>query len=77
MEYETLLNVGQVAVMMGVSVATVRRWVLSRYIPYRKIGKAVRFSLPEIREWLERRCITPLEGRQVQGDANKINGGKK
>ena len=31
MEYETLLNVGQVAVMMGGSVATVRRWVLLEY----------------------------------------------
>ena len=36
MEYETLLNAGQVARMMGLSVATVRKWVLLRYIPYRK-----------------------------------------
>ena len=43
MEYERLLDVGQVAEMMGLSVATVRKWVLSRYIPYRKMGRAVRF----------------------------------
>ena len=77
MGYETLLNVGQVAVMMGVSVATVRRWGLLRYIPYRKIGKAVRFSLPEIREWLESRCVSPLDNSQTHGKTNKIDGGEK
>ena len=61
MEYETLLNAGQVARMMGLSVATVRKWVLLRYIPYRKMGRAVRFSLPEIQEWIESRYVVPVE----------------
>jgi excisionase family DNA binding protein len=76
MEYERLLNVGQVARMLGLSAATVRKWVLTRYIPYRKMGKAVRFSMPEMREWMKSRCVEPLEGRQKTG-ANEINGGKK
>jgi excisionase family DNA binding protein len=74
MENETLLKVEQVARLMGISAATVRRWVLLRYIPYQKIGKAVRFSLPEIQDWLKSRRVTPLENLPVQGNANKING---
>jgi excisionase family DNA binding protein len=76
MEYETLLNAGQVARMMGLSVATVRKWVLIRYIPYRKIGRAVRFSLSEIQEWMKSRCVEPLEGRQ-KANSNEIDGGEK
>jgi excisionase family DNA binding protein len=63
MEYETLLNVGQVAEMLGLSAATIRKWVLARYIPYRKIRRAVRFSLPEMQEWMKSRDVAPLEGR--------------
>jgi excisionase family DNA binding protein len=74
MEYETLLNAEQVAKMMGLSVATVRKWVLTRFIPYRKIGRSVRFSLPEILEWMKSRCIEPLDGRQ-KINANEIEGG--
>ena len=52
MEYETLLNVGQVAQMLGLSISTIRKWVLIGFIPYRKIGRAVRFSAFEIQEWV-------------------------
>jgi excisionase family DNA binding protein len=62
MGYETLLNAGQVAQMLGLSIATIRKWVLARYIPYRKIGRAVRFSAGEIQEWLKSRRVAPQEG---------------
>jgi excisionase family DNA binding protein len=76
MEYEALLNVGQVARMLGLSVATVRKWVLTRYIPYRKIGKAVRFSATEIRDWTLSKSVAPPEGRQGRIDTNEIGEGK-
>jgi excisionase family DNA binding protein len=75
MEHETLLNAGQVARMLGMSVATIRKWVLTRYIPYQKMGRAVRFSAPEIREWQKSRCVAPLETRQAHSDANWFEGG--
>jgi len=77
MEYETLLNVGQVALMLGLSVATIRKWVLIRYIPYRKIGRAVRFSASEIQEWAKSRCVVPLGNRKEHIDAPDIGGGEK
>ena len=49
---DVLLDVDQVAEMLGFSVATIRKWVWLGFIPYKKIGKAVRFSVSEIEEWV-------------------------
>jgi len=51
MDYEKLLDVGQVAEMLGLSIATIRKWVLTKYIPYLKIGRVIRFSASEIQDW--------------------------
>ena len=64
-ELETFLDVGQVAEMLGLSVATIRKWVLIRYIPYQKLGRAVRFSAPEIREWVKNRTVKPAKGQRT------------
>jgi excisionase family DNA binding protein len=78
MEYEPLLNVGQVAEMLGLSLATIRKWVLTGSIPYRKIGsKSVRFSAADIRDWTLNKNAAPPEGRQAQIDTTKIDGGEK
>jgi excisionase family DNA binding protein len=61
MEYESLLNVNQVAEMFGLSVATIRKWVLLRYIPYQKMGRSVRFSASELRSWQQSRTVLPLK----------------
>jgi excisionase family DNA binding protein len=67
-ELETFLDAGQVAEMLGLSVATIRKWVLIRYIPYRKLGRAVRFSAPEIREWVKTRTVKPAEEQGATGN---------
>jgi excisionase family DNA binding protein len=64
-EMETFLDAGQVAEMLGLSIATIRKWVLIRYIPYQKLGRAVRFSAPEIREWVKSRTVKPAEGQMI------------
>ena len=56
MENEVLLDVRQVAKMLKISVATVRRWVWQGYIPCIKIGKAVRFSNAIIENWVSSKC---------------------
>jgi predicted DNA-binding transcriptional regulator AlpA len=58
-----LINEFAVAEMMGVSVATVRRWRLFRQGPkYLKIGAAVRYKPEDVWAWLESR---PTGGAQV------------
>ena len=68
-EFESFLDAGQVAAMLRLSVATIRRWVMSEFIPYRKIGRAVRFSEAELREWAQGMSVTPPESRAGQGGA--------
>jgi excisionase family DNA binding protein len=67
-EVVTFLDVGQVAEMLGLSTSTIRKWVLIRYIPYRKLGRAVRFSAPEIREWVKTRTVKPVEEQGITGN---------
>jgi predicted DNA-binding transcriptional regulator AlpA len=55
---DQLLNVDDVAVMLGKSKAQIYQWVnsashgLSNF-PYQKAGRALRFSKKEIKEWLK------------------------
>ena len=76
-ELETFLDVGQVAEMLGLSAATIRKWVLIRYIPYQKLGRAVRFSVPEIREWVKSRTVKPAEEQGIPGNVIGNEGGNK
>jgi excisionase family DNA binding protein len=74
-ELETFLDVGQVAEMLGLSIATIRKWVLIRYIPYQKLGRAVRFSAPEIQAWVKNRTVKPAGGQRTPDEATGNEGG--
>jgi len=50
---ETYLTIEELAGYLKVAEQTVRRWVLNREIPYRKIHKAVRFRVSEIEKWID------------------------
>ena len=53
---ERLLNDHEVAALVGVSVATVRRWRLTRGGPsYLRIGVLIRYRPESIRQWLDSR----------------------
>ena len=47
------LSSDELAIKLGVSVHTVRKWRKLEIIPYRKFGRSVRFLLKEVREALE------------------------
>ena len=54
--FESLLNEHEVAQMLGVSVATVRRWRLFKAGPkYVKLGALVRYRVSDIERWLASR----------------------
>jgi len=67
---EVLLDVGQVAEMLKISVATVRRWVLQGYIPYMKIGKAIRFSNSDIENWVSSKCTNSIVSKKQEEAQN-------
>lgn len=63
---ETFLDAGQVAEALGLSIATIRKWVLTGYIPYKKIGRAVRFSASEIQDWARDKSAGAASRSRVQ-----------
>jgi len=67
---EVLLDVGQVAEMLKISIATVRRWVWQGYIPYIKIGKAIRFSNSDIENWVSSKCTNSTVSKKQEGEQN-------
>jgi excisionase family DNA binding protein len=48
-----LLTVPEAAQVLGVSVNTLRQWVCQRRLPTIKLGKAVRFSPEDLRQFIE------------------------
>ena len=47
-----LLNVQEVAKLIGVRPSTIYQWTHQEYIPHIKIGKLVRFKDTDIEKWL-------------------------
>jgi excisionase family DNA binding protein len=66
-DVETFLDVGQVAEMLKLSSATIRKWVLTGYIPCKKIGRAVRFSASEIQSWARGKSKGSVEPQKQEG----------
>ena len=66
-EVETFLDVRQVAQFLGLSIATIRKWVLIGFIPYKKIGKSVRFSAEEIQDWTMSKSVSPVSSKRQEG----------
>jgi len=53
---EVYLTIEELAAMLKLSEQTIRRYVLNKTVPYRKIKKAVRFRLSEIEKWIDGGC---------------------
>jgi excisionase family DNA binding protein len=59
---EIYLTIAESAGMVKLSEQTIRRYVLNRVIPYRKIRKVVRFRLSEIEKWIDGGCVADNYG---------------
>jgi excisionase family DNA binding protein len=50
---ETYLTIEEVAAYLKLAQQTIRKYVLKKSIPYRKVQKSVRFRLSEIERWID------------------------
>jgi len=56
-----LVSIKTLSRIIDTPVKTLRKWVLTRRIPYRKVQGSVKFHLKEIRAWYNVRKVTPLD----------------
>jgi len=61
------LTADEVALMLKLSVQTIRRYTMNKEIPYHKLNRAVRFKKAEIELWFEKR-----EGRIFSDAASPV-----
>ena len=64
---ETYLTIEEMAVYLKLAEQTIRRWVLNREIPYRKIKKVIRFRVSEIEKWID-------DGGLIRSQENELGG---
>lgn len=50
---DNLIDIGEVARMLGVKVSTIYAWVSQGLIPHIKLNRLVRFSRGEVVEWVQ------------------------
>jgi excisionase family DNA binding protein len=55
-------SVHEMAVYLGLSDDAIRSWVKSGYIPFSKLGRAVRFDIHKIDSWLKHREVKQSNG---------------
>jgi excisionase family DNA binding protein len=56
-----LLTIAEAAIVLGVKPQTLYLWVSLRRIPYRKIGRLVRFTESDLEEFISRQKQLPHE----------------
>ena len=56
-----LLNVGEAAQYLGISVDTLHKWVQLRAIPHVKAGRALRFDLVALNRYIDEHTIGTID----------------
>lgn len=88
---QRLFNVKELSAYLGgVSINTIYCWVSQRKLPYKKLGKLVRFEISEIDKWIDentkpqlnrdtknniKKCISPTENLSKKLLTNQENDG--
>lgn len=62
-----LLNVQEVAELLGVKKFTIYQWTSQGFIPYVKVGKLVRFNVDTVIKWLSEKETGGRKNRKYDG----------
>ncbi len=58
---EALVNVSTAAILLGLRESTIRKYVMLRLLPHRKIGTRVLFSPSELERYADARRVPTLD----------------
>jgi excisionase family DNA binding protein len=68
---EHLIDIAELERRTAIKQATLRKYVVQRKIPFVKIGRLVRFDLPEIEAWIAERKVPALTRGEIQQERQK------
>jgi len=60
-----LLNIGETAKYLNVSVNTIYSWVCQRRIPFVKLGRRLLFDIEDLDRWIESQKINSEDTKSV------------
>jgi len=72
---EAYLTIEELAQYLKVAEQTIRRWVLNREVPFRKIKKIIRFRITEIEKWIDNGGL-PDKADKAQLEITDVGGGE-
>jgi excisionase family DNA binding protein len=58
-----LIDIQELSHWLGVSVGTLYNWKSQGRLPFRKLGRCLRFAVDEIEEWLQRSTLVEASKR--------------
>lgn len=64
-----LLTIQELSQILKISKKTIYGWVHDNYVPYMKLGGAVRFDEKQIATWLAKRSRVGRKTRRIDVDA--------
>jgi excisionase family DNA binding protein len=73
---DTYLTAKEVAVLLKLSLQTIRRYTMNKEIPYHKISRAVRYKKSEIELWVEKREAAKAQDENLQSDLFSVTDGE-
>lgn len=68
------LKLPQAAIRLGVSVATVRRWINLEQLPARRVGRTIRIPSAALEAWYENHSMNRTLPRPVSDTRGRIAG---
>lgn len=63
---DRLIDINQLAAVLGTNTRMPRRLVYERRIPYVKVGRLVRFRMSDVEEYLAARAVRPERSRALR-----------
>jgi excisionase family DNA binding protein len=64
---ETLIDIAELGKQTSIKVATLRKYVAQRKIPFVKVGRLVRFRPSEIDGWIASRAVAEIKAEEETG----------
>ena len=68
-----LLTAADIARILAISKSLIYKWVEEQVIPHYRLGKAIRFDLSEIKEWLKTKSIDPIPASDSTHENNEAS----